>query len=82
MRALLAWWALPVYALVEGELKEKDLTPDGGEKFVIAYAAEVPGLVAVGNVDNLIRPYVYRRWAQIHPFITVIGAFASYLAWM
>jgi predicted PurR-regulated permease PerM len=35
------------------------------------------GVVAVGNVDNLIRPYVYRRWAQIHPFITVIGAFAG-----
>ncbi|HEU5042057.1 MAG TPA: AI-2E family transporter [Gemmatimonadales bacterium] len=35
------------------------------------------GVLAVGNVDNLIRPYVYRRWAQIHPFITVIGAFAG-----
>ncbi|HUF36617.1 MAG TPA: AI-2E family transporter [Gemmatimonadales bacterium] len=35
------------------------------------------GLVVVGNIDNVIRPYVYRRWAQIHPFITVIGAFAG-----
>jgi predicted PurR-regulated permease PerM len=34
-------------------------------------------VVAVGNVDNVIRPYVYNRWAQIHPFITVIGAFAG-----
>ncbi len=32
----------PLVALVEGELKEKDLTPDGGEKFVIAYAIETP----------------------------------------
>ena len=32
----------PLFALVEGELKEKDLTPDGSEKFVIAYAIESP----------------------------------------
>jgi predicted PurR-regulated permease PerM len=31
----------------------------------------------VGNVDNVIRPFVFRRWAQIHPFITIIGAFAG-----
>jgi predicted PurR-regulated permease PerM len=28
-------------------------------------------------VDNVIRPYVFRRWAQIHPFITILGAFAG-----
>ena len=33
------------------------------------------GIVVVGNVDNVIRPIVFRRWAQVHPFITVIGAF-------
>lgn len=33
------------------------------------------GIVVVGNVDNVIRPMVFRRWAQIHPFVTVIGAF-------
>jgi predicted PurR-regulated permease PerM len=33
------------------------------------------GIFVVGNVDNVIRPIVFRRWAQIHPFITVIGAF-------
>lgn len=38
------------------------------------------GVVVVGNVDNVIRPYVFRRWARIHPFITVIGAFAG-IAW-
>jgi hypothetical protein len=44
LRASLLILALscPLFALVEGELKEKDLTPDGGEKFVIAYAIEVP----------------------------------------
>jgi predicted PurR-regulated permease PerM len=35
------------------------------------------GLFVVGGVDNLIRPWVYRRYARIHPFITVIGAFAG-----
>jgi predicted PurR-regulated permease PerM len=35
------------------------------------------GVVVVGNVDNVIRPIVFRRWAQIHPFMTIIGAFAG-----
>jgi predicted PurR-regulated permease PerM len=25
----------------------------------------------------VIRPMVFRRWARIHPFITIIGAFAG-----
>ena len=35
------------------------------------------GMVIVGSVDNLIRPLVYRRWAQIHPLVTLVGAFAG-----
>jgi predicted PurR-regulated permease PerM len=35
------------------------------------------GALVVGNVDNVIRPVVFRRWAKIHPFVTVIGAFAG-----
>ncbi|HET8649743.1 MAG TPA: AI-2E family transporter [Gemmatimonadales bacterium] len=35
------------------------------------------GVLVIGNVDNLIRPYVFRRYARIHPFVTVIGAFAG-----
>jgi len=35
------------------------------------------GILVVGNVDNVIRPAVFRRWAKIHPFITIIGAFAG-----
>ena len=35
------------------------------------------GLLVVGSVDNLIRPLVYRRWAQIHPLLTLVGAFAG-----
>jgi predicted PurR-regulated permease PerM len=33
------------------------------------------GIFVVGNVDPVIRPIVFRRWAQVHPFVTVIGAF-------
>ncbi len=42
-----------------------------------AIALAVWGVVVVGNIDNVIRPMVFRRWAQIHPFITIIGAFAG-----
>jgi predicted PurR-regulated permease PerM len=35
------------------------------------------GALVVGNVDNVIRPIVFRRWAQTHPLITVLGAFAG-----
>lgn len=35
------------------------------------------GAIVVGNVDNLIRPIVFRRWAQIHPLVTLVGAFAG-----
>lgn len=35
------------------------------------------GALIVGNVDNVIRPMVFRRWAQIHPLITLVGAFAG-----
>jgi predicted PurR-regulated permease PerM len=42
-----------------------------------AIALTIWGVFVVGNVDNVIRPFVFRRWARIHPFITVIGAFAG-----
>ena len=35
------------------------------------------GVLIVGNVDNIIRPIVFRRWAQTHPLITILGAFAG-----
>lgn len=31
----------------------------------------------VANVDNVIRPIVFSRWAKIHPLVTLIGAFAG-----
>lgn len=35
------------------------------------------GALVIGNVDNVIRPMVFRRWAQIHPLVTLVGAFAG-----
>ncbi len=35
------------------------------------------GLLAVGGVDYVIRPWVFKRWAQIHPIVTVVGAVAG-----
>jgi predicted PurR-regulated permease PerM len=35
------------------------------------------GALVVGSVDNLIRPVIYRRYAAVHPLITLIGAIAG-----
>lgn len=35
------------------------------------------GAIVVGNVDSVIRPVVYRRWAHVHPLITIVGAFGG-----
>lgn len=35
------------------------------------------GFLVVANVDNLLRPWVYRRFAQVHPMITLVGAVAG-----
>lgn len=39
------------------------------------------GVLVIGNIDNLIRPWVYNRYAAVHPMITLVGAIAgvSYL---
>lgn len=46
-------------------------------RYGAAIGLTIWGIVVVGNVDNVIRPIVFRRWARIHPFVTVIGAFAG-----
>lgn len=42
-----------------------------------AVALTAWGVLVVGQVDNVIRPWVFRRYASIHPFVTVIGAMAG-----
>jgi predicted PurR-regulated permease PerM len=32
------------------------------------------GVLVVGSIDNFIRPVIYRRYAEVHPLITLIGA--------
>ena len=46
-------------------------------RYGMAIGLALWGVVVVGNIDNIIRPMVFRRWAKIHPFITIIGAFAG-----
>jgi len=42
-----------------------------------ALALALWGLVVVGNVDYIVRPIVFRRWANIHPVVTLLGALAG-----
>jgi predicted PurR-regulated permease PerM len=44
----------------------------GSAVFLIAL-----GVLVVGNIDLLIRPIIYRRYAKVHPFVTVVGALAG-----
>jgi predicted PurR-regulated permease PerM len=37
----------------------------------------IVGWLLASNVDNLIRPMVYRRVSNIHPMVTLVGAFAG-----
>jgi predicted PurR-regulated permease PerM len=47
------------------------------DRWGAAIALVIWGLIIVGSVDNLIRPLVYRRWAKIHPVVTLVGALAG-----
>jgi len=47
------------------------------DRILAAVLLAIWGLVVVGNVDNVIRPIVFRRYAQIHPLVTLVGAFAG-----
>jgi predicted PurR-regulated permease PerM len=42
-----------------------------------AITMAILGIVIIGNVDVVIRPAVFRRYAQIHPLVTLIGAIAG-----
>ena len=35
------------------------------------------GILVVGNIDLVIRPVIFRRYAQVHPYVTVVGALAG-----
>jgi len=44
----------------------------GGAIFLAAL-----GIIVLPNVENLVRPFVFRRYSQIHPMITLVGAVAG-----
>lgn len=37
----------------------------------------VAGAVLASNVDNIIRPVIYKRVSNLHPMVTLVGAFAG-----
>ncbi len=42
-----------------------------------AIALALWGILGVGNVDYIVRPKIYSRWANIHPLVTLLGALAG-----
>jgi predicted PurR-regulated permease PerM len=46
-------------------------------RYGAAVALVLIGVIVVGNVDVLIRPAVFRRFARIHPLVTLVGAIAG-----
>ena len=47
------------------------------QRYAEAVALGAIGAIVVANVDNVVRPLVYRRVSRIHPMITLVGAFAG-----
>lgn len=43
-------------------------------RYGAAIGLAVLGVLVVGNVDVIIRPAVFRRFAQVHPLVTLVGA--------
>jgi predicted PurR-regulated permease PerM len=46
-------------------------------RYAAAAGLALWGAIVVGNVDFVIRPMVFRRWAHIHPLVTLLGALAG-----
>lgn len=47
------------------------------DRYGAAVVMLVIGAGIASNIDNLIRPLIYRRVSHIHPMITLVGAFAG-----
>lgn len=48
-----------------------------GHRYGAAVALGLIGAVITSNIDNVIRPLVYRRVSGVHPMATLVGAFAG-----
>jgi predicted PurR-regulated permease PerM len=42
-----------------------------------ATALALIGAVVISNIDNVVRPIVFRRVSNLHPLVTLVGAFAG-----
>lgn len=42
-----------------------------------ATALALFGVVVISNIDNVVRPIVFRRVSNLHPLVTLVGAFAG-----
>lgn len=51
------------------------LAADG--RYAAAITLGIIGVVVASQIDNVIRLFVYRRVSQIHPMVTLVGAFAG-----
>jgi predicted PurR-regulated permease PerM len=47
------------------------------QRFGAAISLAALGIILVSNIDNALRLVVYRRVSQIHPMVTLVGAFAG-----
>jgi predicted PurR-regulated permease PerM len=47
------------------------------QRYIAAVILAVIGAVVASNIDNVIRPMVYRRISNIHPMVTLVGGFAG-----
>ena len=47
------------------------------QRYGAALTMLILGWLIASNVDNLVRPLIYRRVSDIHPMITLVGAFAG-----
>ena len=46
-------------------------------RYGAAFALGAIGVLVASQIDNVIRPLVYRRVSRIHPLVTLVGAFAG-----
>lgn len=49
----------------------------GAHRYGAAITLGIIGVAIASQIDNLIRPLVYRRVSRIHPMVTLVGAFAG-----
>lgn len=47
------------------------------EQMVRAVVLMIIGILLISNIDNALRLAVYRRVSQVHPMVTLVGAFAG-----